>query len=49
MGAEMRLAPPLLMLVSILISGCASHTVDCTMGAGRNGCTPGTKEYGLMI
>jgi uncharacterized protein YceK len=45
----MRLAPLLLMLTSILISGCASHSVDCAMGAGHNGCTPGTKEYEQMV
>ena len=45
----MRLAPLLLMLTSILISGCASHPVDCTMGAGHNGCAPGTKEYEQMV
>jgi hypothetical protein len=45
----MRLAPLLLMITSILISGCASHSVDCTMGAGHNGCTPGTKEYEQMV
>ena len=45
----MRLAPPLLMLTSILISGCAGHSVDCAMGAGHNGCTPGTKEYEQMV
>src|SRR5664279_6509146 len=45
----MRLAPLLLMLTSILISGCASQSVDCTMGAGHNGCTPGTKEYEQMV
>ena len=45
----MRLAPLLLMLTSILISGCASHSVDCTMGAGHNGCVPGTKEYEQMV
>ena len=45
----MRLAPPLLMLTSILISGCAGHSVDCVMGAGHNGCTPETKEYEQMV
>ena len=45
----MRLATLLLMLTCILISGCASHSVDCTMGAGHNGCTPGTKEYEQMV
>ena len=33
----MRLAPLLLMITSILISGCASHSVDCTMGAVARG------------
>ena len=45
----MRLAPLLLMLTGILISGCASRPVDCTMGAGHNGCAPGTKEYEQMV
>jgi hypothetical protein len=45
----MRLAPLMLVLMSILISGCAGHSVDCTMGAGYNGCTPGTKEYEQMV
>jgi hypothetical protein len=44
----MHLAPLILVLTSILISGCAGHSVDCTMGAGHNGCTPGTKEYEQM-
>ena len=45
----MRLATIMLVLTNILISGCASHSVDCTMGAGHNGCTPGTKEYEQMV
>ena len=45
----MRIASSLLMVMSIIISGCANHSVDCTLGAGRNGCTPGTKEYKQMI
>ena len=45
----MRIAPRLLILTSIFISGCASQSVDCTMGAGHNGCTSGTKEYEQMI
>jgi len=45
----MRRAPLLLMLTSIAISGCASQSVDCTLGAGRNGCAPGTKEYEQMV
>jgi hypothetical protein len=45
----MRLAPIMLVLTSILISGCASDSVDCTMGAGHNGCKPGTKEYEQMV
>jgi len=45
----MRLAPLMLVLTSILISGCAGHSVDCTMGVGHNGCTPGTKEYEEMM
>lgn len=44
----MRIAPRLI-LASILVSGCASQSVDCTMGAGHNGCIPGTKEYEQMI
>jgi hypothetical protein len=45
----MRLAPLLLVLTSILISGCAKHSVDCTMGVGQNGCTPETPEYKQML
>jgi hypothetical protein len=45
----MRLATIMLVLTNILISGCANHSVDCTMGAGHNGCTPGTKEYEQMV
>ena len=44
----MRLAPLILVLASVLISGCASQSVDCTMGVGHNGCVPGTKEYEEM-
>jgi len=44
----MRLAPLMLILTSIFISGCAENSVDCTMGPGHNGCTPGTKEYEQM-
>jgi hypothetical protein len=39
----------MVLLTSIVIAGCASHSVDCTMGAGQNGCTPGTKEYEQMM
>lgn len=45
----MRITPRLLILTSIFISGCASQSVDCTMGVGHNGCTPGTKEYEQKI
>jgi hypothetical protein len=45
----MRLAPLMLVLTSILISGCASQSVDCTMGVGHKGCAPGTKEYEEMV
>jgi hypothetical protein len=41
----MRLTPLLLLLANILMVGCARQSVDCTMGAGHNGCAPGTKEY----
>jgi hypothetical protein len=45
----MRLAPLMALLTSVVMSGCASHSVDCTMGANHNGCTPGTKEYEQMM
>lgn len=45
----MRLAPLMLVLASLLMSGCASQTVDCSMGAGHNGCAPGTKEYEQLM
>ncbi len=48
-GVEMRLTPAMLVLASILISGCASQSVDCAMGVGHNRCTPGTKEYEQMM
>ncbi len=44
----MRLAP-LALLLTILVPGCASQSVDCTLGAGHNGCAPGTKEYEQMV
>ncbi len=48
-GTEMRLALPILLLASILIAGCARQTVNCSMGAGHNGCLPGTNEYEQMV
>jgi hypothetical protein len=46
----MRLAPLMLVLANVLIlAGCVEHPVDCTMGAGHNGCAPGTKEYEQMM
>ncbi len=46
----MRLITPLiLLLASPLIAGCASHPVDCSMGAGQNGCLPGTAQYEEMV
>ena len=44
----MRLTLFTWVLASVLISGCAGHSIDCTMGAGHNGCLPGTKEYDEM-
>jgi hypothetical protein len=44
----MHLTPLMLVLASVLISGCAGHSVDCTMGVGHDGCAPGTKEYDEM-
>jgi hypothetical protein len=46
---EMRLTLLTLLLASILMAGCARQSVDCTMGAGHNGCAPGTKEYEQMV
>jgi hypothetical protein len=37
-----------LLLSSVLVSGCASHTVDCSKGVGQHGCLPGTDEYEQM-
>jgi len=45
----MRLASLMLVLATVVISGCAGHSVDCSLGAGRNGCAPGTKEYEQMM
>jgi len=45
----MRLAPLIVVLASVLMAGCARHSVDCSMGAGHNGCTQGTKEYEQMV
>ena len=45
----MHLTPLMLVLASVLISGCAGHSVDCTMGVGHDGCAPGTKEYDEMV
>jgi len=45
----MRLAPLIALLTSVVIAGCASHSVDCTKDAGQNGCTPGTQEYEQMM
>jgi hypothetical protein len=39
----------LLLLLTILVAGCASQSVDCTLGVGHNGCAPGTKEYEQMV
>ena len=46
---EMRLTLLMLLLANILMAGCARQSVDCTMGAGHNGCTPGTQEYEQMV
>jgi hypothetical protein len=45
----MRLTPLMAVLISVGMAGCASHSVDCTKGAGQNGCTPGTQEYEQMM
>jgi hypothetical protein len=45
----MRLAPLMVVLASVLVASCASQSVDCSMGAGHNGCTSGTKEYEQMV
>jgi hypothetical protein len=44
----MRPTPLVLLLTAILIAGCARQSVDCSIGAGHNGCVPGTKEYEQM-
>jgi len=45
----MRLTSCAVLLVSTLIGGCASSRVDCSMGAGKNGCIPGTEKYDEML
>jgi len=45
---DMRLTPFMLLLASVLVSGCAGHSVDCTMGVAQDGCPPGTKGYEEM-
>lgn len=45
---DMRLSPLMLVLATVLISGCASHPIDCSKGVGQNGCVPGTSEYDEM-
>jgi hypothetical protein len=37
-----------ILLATVLVSGCASHPVDCSKGAGQNGCLPGTDQYEQM-
>ena len=37
-----------ILVSAVLVSGCASHPVDCSKGAGQNGCLPGTQEYEQM-
>jgi hypothetical protein len=39
----------MVILASVLLASCASQSVDCSMGAGHNGCTSGTKEYEQMV
>jgi hypothetical protein len=41
----MRLMPLILILVSVLIGGCAGHSVDCATGASHSDCAPGTEGY----
>ncbi|MGH6663847.1 MAG: hypothetical protein ACREB2_02935 [Pseudolabrys sp.] len=45
----MRFAPLMLVVVSLVLQGCAADKVDCSLGVGFNGCKPGTKEYELMM
>jgi hypothetical protein len=45
----MRLALLVFVAASLLLQGCAGHNVDCKLGAGHNGCNPGTKEYEQMM
>ena len=44
----MRFGSLMLLLVGLFISGCAGHSVDCTLGVGNNDCAPGTKGYEEM-
>jgi hypothetical protein len=45
----MRFAPLMFVAAVLLLQGCAGDKVDCAMGAGVNGCKPGTKEYEQMV
>jgi hypothetical protein len=47
-GSLIRLTFLMLVLTSGLVAGCAGHSVDCSMGAGQNGCVPGTGEFEEM-
>jgi hypothetical protein len=44
----MRPTPLVLLLTAIFVAECARQSVNCTKGAGSNGCVPGTKEYQQM-
>jgi len=41
----MRIAPFIILFVSILIGGCAGHSAGCTSGISQTECAPGTAGY----
>ena len=40
--------PLMLVLVSVLIAGCAGNYADCATGVGHSNCPPGTEGYKRM-
>ena len=44
----MRLTPLMLVLASILIAGCAGHSVDCAVGVGHSDCAPDTAGHEVV-
>jgi hypothetical protein len=49
MMPSMRPAARVTIVASLLVSGCAGHSIDCITGNSTSGCAPGTIGHQQMV